>query len=95
VIKRSEHLAHFKANAVAPIEVISSVRVPILLIHGMEDDRVDPFYAEALYRQANEPKELWFIPGARHHNVAEVGGKEYEERIADFLERHLIMRTSG
>ncbi len=89
VIKRSEYLAHFKANNVAPVEAVRHVRVPVFLLHGTEDNLIKYNYSEKVYNAANEPKELWLVPGARHHDMMEVGGEEYTRRITEFFERHL------
>jgi pimeloyl-ACP methyl ester carboxylesterase len=89
VIKRSEHLAHFKANMVSPLESVKDVHVPIFILHGTADTLIDSAYSEAVFRNANEPKELWLIPGAKHSDMADVGGDEYTRRILEFLERNL------
>lgn len=89
VIKRSEYLAGFKANDVAPVEAVKSIHIPIFLLHGTEDNLIKYSYSEQVYAAANEPKELWLIPGARHDDVMTVGGKEYMERIIEFFEKHL------
>lgn len=89
VIKRSEYLAHFKANDVAPVEAVKNLRIPIFLLHGTEDNLIKYNYSEKVYNAANEPRELWLIPGARHHDMMEVGGEEYTRRVTEFFERHL------
>lgn len=89
VIKRSEYLAKFKANDVAPAESVKNVHVPIFLLHGTEDNLVKHSYSEKVFAAANEPKELWLIPGARHHDMMEVGGEEYTRRITEFFDKYL------
>lgn len=89
VIKRSEYLAHFKANDVAPVEAVRHIHVPIFLLHGTEDNLIKYNYSEKVYIAANEPKELWLVPGARHHDMMEVGGEEYTRRITEFFDRYL------
>jgi hypothetical protein len=89
VIKRSEHLAHFKAHAVSPVDSIKDVHVPVFILHGIEDNLIHYRYSEQLYRNAGELKELWLIPGARHNDMAEIGGTEYTQRITMFFERNL------
>jgi len=86
VIKRSEHLAGFKANAVSPLEAVREVHVPIFILHGTADDRIASGYSEMVYGNANPPKQLWLIEGARHGDMAEVGGADYYERIGRFFE---------
>lgn len=89
VIKRSEFLADFKANDVAPAEAVNMIHVPIFLLHGTEDNLIKYNYSEKVFSAANEPKQLWLIPGARHHDMMEVGGEEYRRRVTDFFERYL------
>jgi fermentation-respiration switch protein FrsA (DUF1100 family) len=89
VIKRSEHLAHFKANAVSPLDAVKDIHIPLFILHGTADDRIDCFYSEAVYAAANDPKELWLIQGAKHNNLAEVGGEEYTTRVRDFFLRNV------
>jgi pimeloyl-ACP methyl ester carboxylesterase len=89
VIKRSEYLAHFKANAVSPLDAIHRVNVPIFILHGTADELIKPRYSEAVFAHANEPKELWLIPGACHSDMVDVGGDEYKRRVVEFFEKSL------
>jgi fermentation-respiration switch protein FrsA (DUF1100 family) len=89
VIRRSEKIARFKARFVSPLEAIRSIHVPLLIIHGMSDDRIKSDYSEMLFKEANEPKELWLVPNASHHNLAEVAGGEYMQKIGEFFSRTL------
>lgn len=89
VIRRSEKIARFKARLVTPLEAVHAVHVPILIIHGTADDRIKAHYSEMVYHNANEPKELWLIPNASHHNIAEIGGGGYTGKICGFFENTL------
>jgi len=89
VIKRSEQIAHFKASAVSPLEAVRDVHVPIFFLHGTTDNLIKASYTKRVYANANEPKELWLIEGARHNDMAVVGGEEYFNRIVEFFERTL------
>ena len=89
VIKRSEYLAHFKANAVSPLEAVKNIHVPLFVLHGTADTLIKYTYSTMVFEHANEPKELWLIPGAQHNNMAQIGGREYERRIVEFFERNL------
>jgi alpha-beta hydrolase superfamily lysophospholipase len=89
VIKRSEHIAHFKANAVSPLDAVREMRVPLFILHGTADDLIASTYSEMVYRNAHEPKQLWLIEGARHDNMAEVGGNQYYTRILTFFNTSL------
>jgi fermentation-respiration switch protein FrsA (DUF1100 family) len=89
VIKRSEHLAHFKANAVSPLDAVKDVHAPLFILHGTADNLIKYEYSELLFKNAHAPKELWLIPGARHNDMAEMGGEDYGRRIVEFFERNL------
>jgi len=89
VIKRSEHIAHFKASSVSPLEAVKEVDVPLFIIHGTADNLIKYTYSEMLYKNTGHPKELWLIKGAKHNDIAEVGGEEYSRRILEFFKRNL------
>jgi fermentation-respiration switch protein FrsA (DUF1100 family) len=89
VIKRSEYLAHFRANAVSPREAVKSIHVPLFILHGTADNLIASRYSEAVYEYAHPPKELWLIHGAKHNDMADVGGEEYCRRILGFFEKYV------
>ena len=89
VIKRSEHLAHFKANAVSPLDAVTDVHAPLFILHGTADNLIKYEYSELLFKKANPPKELWLIPGAKHNDMAEIGGEDYNRRIVEFFQKNL------
>jgi alpha-beta hydrolase superfamily lysophospholipase len=94
VIKRSEHLAHFKASAVAPLEAVREIHVPLFILHGTTDDRISHHYSLQVFENANQPKDLWLLEDAQHHNVADVGGEEYTKRILEFFKKNLSPRPA-
>ena len=65
---------------------ISSIEVPILLIHGTEDEVVPTVMSEELYNAASLSKQLYLVAGAGHNNVAKVGGETYLKIISHFVE---------
>jgi alpha-beta hydrolase superfamily lysophospholipase len=91
VIKRSEFLAHFKANAVSPLDSVKQIHVPVFILHGTADNLIKSSYSEQVFANANEPKQLWLILGAKHNNMAEIGGEEYWRRVLGFFEQTLTV----
>jgi fermentation-respiration switch protein FrsA (DUF1100 family) len=89
VIKRSEHIAHFRASLVSPVDAVKELHVPLFLLHGTADTNIKPISSEMIFRNANEPKELWLVPGATHSDMAQVGGEMYAQRIVAFFEKYL------
>jgi pimeloyl-ACP methyl ester carboxylesterase len=53
-----------KINSVA--DEAPNIKVPWLLIHGAEDDVVPISDSREIFAKANQPKELYEIPGANH-----------------------------
>jgi fermentation-respiration switch protein FrsA (DUF1100 family) len=63
---------------------------PLLMIHGGGDTYIKPEMAEALYRRAREPKELWMVDGAKHNQALHIAGDEYRRRTLEFFYKHLV-----
>lgn len=89
VIKRSEHIAQFKANEVSPLEVVPEIQIPILFIYGTEDHLINHKYTLMLFERKKEPKELFPIAGAKHNNTWEVAGERYEKQLLEFLGKYV------
>ena len=68
------------------VRKLPEIRVPILILHGDHDEVVPLEQAERLYAAANEPKTLHVIHGARHNDTYVVGGTEYFDVWARFLQ---------
>lgn len=74
----------------SPIDRVALVAPrALLLISPEEDQLVGPTQARRLFNAAREPKELYSVPGAGHADAHAVAREAYEERVLDFLERHL------
>jgi pimeloyl-ACP methyl ester carboxylesterase len=43
---------------------------PLLIVHGDRDEYFPPDHAEQLFEAANQPKELWIVPGFGHAETA-------------------------
>ena len=66
---------------------ISKVHVPLLILHGDEDELVPFQLGWKLFEAANEPKEFFTIKGAHHNDSYEVGGEAYLQAIRQFINR--------
>jgi len=76
------------------IRKISSVRAPLLIIHGDDDPVVPIAMGRALFEVANEPKYFWAIEGARHKTIVQVAGPRYRARLQEFYEMLGSCRTT-
>jgi pimeloyl-ACP methyl ester carboxylesterase len=89
VIKRSEVIAHFKARDVSPLEAVAGIRIPLLFVYALNDEKINYRYSLQLYEAAHEPKELLPVENAGHADVWQTAGREYESRLVEFFLRHL------
>jgi alpha-beta hydrolase superfamily lysophospholipase len=78
----------FDPDEVSPEEAVRSRSFPVLLICGTEDRRIPCRHAEAIYRAAGGPKELWMVRGAGHAAALGYAPQEYEKRVIHFFEKY-------
>jgi len=71
---------------------IGYVKLPVLIIHGSEDEIIPVDMARRVFDAAPEPKELYIIPGAHHNDTCLVGGQEYVKRLRAFIEKTATRR---
>ena len=76
-------------DALSPITRINNLNAPVLFISGTHDVHTTQPETERLYAAARFPKELWIVPGAQHFNMHSYAGREYEQRVSDFLSYYL------
>lgn len=73
--------------AISPLKVISTNQVPLMLIHGGDDDFIPTFHGEKLYHACPDScnKTLHITPGANHAESYAVNPQQYTQWIEDFL----------
>ncbi|ORJ61616.1 alpha/beta hydrolase [Geothermobacter hydrogeniphilus] len=64
---------------------ISDLRVPLMILHGDEDEIVPQQMGRQLFERAPQPKRFHSLPGAGHNNSYEVGGEAYRNWWREFL----------
>jgi fermentation-respiration switch protein FrsA (DUF1100 family) len=77
------------AGALRPIDRVGSIPIPKLFIAGSEDQYTTLEESRQMFALAGEPKALWVVGGATHEDLCRFAGKEYEQRILDFLGQNL------
>jgi uncharacterized protein len=82
---RAFPLSLFIHNRFDNLSKISSVHVPVLITVGTEDTLTPPEMANALFRHANQPKQLYLVPGADHNGIVRVDGQALESQISGFI----------
>jgi alpha-beta hydrolase superfamily lysophospholipase len=61
------------------------LRVPVLVVHGSEDQLISPELGRALYEQAPQPKRFVLVEGGSHHNTNAVGQPQYRQAVRDLF----------
>ena len=64
---------------------IGSIRVPLLILHGDQDEVVPYAHGRRLFAAANEPKRFYTIAGAHHNDTYVAGGETYFAALREFL----------
>jgi fermentation-respiration switch protein FrsA (DUF1100 family) len=79
-------IVHVDAAQLRPIDVIGRIAPrPIFLTHGTSDEIVPLRHAYTLFKAADEPKELWIVPGAHHVGARDDDPDGYYTRVEAFL----------
>lgn len=86
------HVGGYHFRDVEPLREVALIAPrPLLLIHGEADSVTDPHDSEELYAAADEPKELWTIPGVEHCGVYFADRAHYCARVVGFFHRALCV----
>ncbi|GCD10670.1 alpha/beta hydrolase [Clostridium tagluense] len=75
----------WKFKDVSPITTLRSVEIPILFIHGEQDDYVPTFMCNQMYSVKKGYKEIYIAPSAGHAAAYWKNKDEYEKRVDGFL----------
>ena len=67
------------------ISRIQQLDVPVLILHGDQDETVPISQGRKLYGAANQPKRFQVLEGAAHNNTFEVAPEQYWGTIEAFL----------
>src|SRR3990167_2689401 len=73
---------------VNPVDDITNIKVPILLIHAGKDSQI-PVGEVYLLHEANKNSEMWIIENADHGMGHAVNPEEYEERVVGFFKGNM------
>ena len=77
------------------LDKIDQVGIPLLLVHGTDDQYVPARFSEELYAAARHPKQLLLIEGGNHNNAMRVGRRAYAEAIRELLTTPVEQAADG
>ncbi|MPQ83650.1 alpha/beta hydrolase [Pseudomonas sp. MAFF 730085] len=67
------------------IDKIADVHMPLLVVHGLDDQYVPPRFSQQLFDAAQEPKRLLLVPGATHNNSMRMAGPGYARALDSLM----------
>lgn len=87
---------NFSQSQVRPIDVVADISPrPILLIHGLEDDRIPTDQASRLFNAAREPKQMVWLPDTSHAEVRTPGLDILIPQILRFFDDNLSQKSAS
>jgi len=75
-------------SQVSPALAAKNSSIPILLIHGKNDNEIPVENSEIIHK-ANPKNELWILDNVGHGQSHFVKQEEYEKKVLDFFDKHL------
>jgi len=79
-------LAFLVKDTLNSARLITQLTVPVLIIHGKQDETVPFQQGRELYNAAPQPKRFYAVSGGGHAGLFEVGGQKYFQTIQDFVD---------
>ena len=68
------------------IDKVGKITVPLLVLHGDQDEIIPFEHGQKVFAAAREPKQFYRISGAGHNDTFITGGNRYYERLRSFIE---------
>ena len=72
-----------------PLVEIRQLHAPVLVAGGEIDQHTPINETLRIFAAANQPKEMWAVPGAKHVDLYSYEPRAYEARVLPFLAMHL------
>lgn len=83
--KISKMRVGFEFKDISPISTLADVQIPILFIHGVEDDYVPAYMCKQMYLVKKGYKEIYMARSSGHAEAYWNNKDEYEKRVECFL----------
>ena len=77
------------------LATVAELEVPYLITHGSEDTYIMPEHGKRVFDAANEPKELYYVPGAAHGGSHLDAPDEYAGRGGRLAQRVSLSRDKA
>lgn len=86
----------FDRDQVCPLNVVNRISPrPLLVIHGTNDRRILEPQVRRLFAAAQQPKDLWLVPGATHATIRTPVLDEMVPQVIAFFDQALVPHLAG
>lgn len=89
LLSQLKWLLGISPDKLRPIDLVSQLQVPVLIVHGTADRHTTLPEAEQLFAATPESKEFYKVRGAAHVDLHKHAGDKYEQRIISFFTHYL------
>lgn len=72
-------------GSISPIHALQNATLPVLMIHGKEDDFIPPSMCEDMYAKYHGVKQMVLFDGAKHAASYETNPVKYKQVVESFL----------
>ena len=69
------------------VDRVGRIGAPLLVVHGSDDQLIQPSLGRKLYEAAREPKAFVMVEGGSHHNTNALGQGQYRTALAALFGR--------
>lgn len=83
---RIPFLEYFPRTRFDNLRKIAQIRVPVLILHGTQDDLVPFEMGKRLFEAANEPKTFFPVEGAGHNDIYVIAQEDYLDQMRKFVD---------
>jgi uncharacterized protein len=66
---------------------IARVKVPVLVMHGSDDQVIDFELGRQVFESVPGPKQFWRVEGANHSDIPQVAGERYIAKLREFFDQ--------
>lgn len=77
---------HYSFKEMRPVDALDDNHIPILFIHGEDDDFIPPRHSREMYERTAGEKDLKLIPGAGHAESVLTEPENYQRYVKEFLD---------
>ncbi len=77
--------AKFSFSDVSPVKTIKDKDIPVMFIHGSEDNFVPTYMSEEMFIVKRGYKKLLIVEGAAHANAYSINKELYEKEVNNFI----------